>query len=336
MDPKNDPKIEPPMKRARGSVDSEGGGSEAGGEASTTPGARQPLIQYWAFRFTGSKIPTDLEIGHAMEADWIKQYGFQLEKGKGGVEHYQGAFEVEPKKRFCQLETYFQDKFPELIFDGKDYLQKCKSKAADRYAMKEDTRIRGPWWKGEKYDDIAKETVYRIEIKLTFWQQRIITHVLNAPDDDRLIWWFYEPYGGIGKTTFQKWIYQEYEGVIVLGGKAADMKNGVIEYEKKNGKLPKIILINFPKTFNMEYFSAPGMEEVKDMFFYSGKYEGGMVSGRPPKMIAMGNQGPPNVEELAADRWRIVRLPDGPARKAQVVELDWSEEGPMDEYVTLS
>lgn len=333
MDQKSEPKIEPAKFGAKAceafGVALDPSAETVAGKASL-PATRQPLIQYWKFRFTGSKIHSDESLQIALEVEWVKYYGFQLEKAS--IEHYQGTFEVEPRKRFSEIGPYFQSIFPELKFDGRDYLQKQDSKAAERYCMKENTRVRGPWWKGDKYDEIAKETVYRINIELRFWQQRIVK-ILDGPSDDRKIWWFYEPYGGLGKTTFQKWIYQNYENVLVLGGKAADMKNGIVEYEKVNKCLPKLILINIPKTFNMDYFSPSGTEEVKDMFFYSGKYEGGMVHGRPPKVLIFANAKPIDTESMAADRWRIVRLPDGPARETKVVELDWSIEGPIDEYM---
>ena len=69
---------------------------------------------------------------------------------------------------------------------------------------------------------------------------------------------------------------------MVLGGKSADMKNGVVEYQKNNTCLPEIVVLNIPRSFNSDYLSYTGIEEVKDMFFNSGKYEGGMIDGNSP------------------------------------------------------
>ena len=63
------------------------------------------------------------------------------------------------------------------------------------------------------------------------------------------------------------------------------MKNGVVEYQKTNSCLPEIVLLNIPRSFNSDYLYNTGVEEVKDMFFYSGKYEGGMVDGNSPHLI---------------------------------------------------
>lgn len=290
---------------------------------------REPLMQYWAFRFTYEKVdPKKLR-------DWLDTktvaYGYQVEKGgKTGQKHFQGAFDVgrDNRLRETPLREQLEQEFPDLMFPARDYCSRSKSKAADRYAMKEDTRVEGPWYKGVVFDTLAKELVYNIDIILRPWQIRIKA-ILDGPPDDRHIWWFWEPYGGLGKTTFQKWIYQEYEDVLVLGGKAADMKNAIIELLDKQTKasmpkkLPKILIMNIPKTFNVDYFSPSGTEEVKDMFFASGKYHGGMVSGRPPTVLIFANCEPPNVHDMAKDRWRIVRLPDGPGDREELHRETW-------------
>lgn len=166
---------------------------------------------------------------------------------------------------------------------------------------------------------------YKVNIELRPWQIKMNSILDNHPDD-RKIYWCWEPYGGLGKTTYQKWVCQNYPDVLVLGGKAADMKNGIVQWQSKHNSLPRTIILNLPKTFNTDYWSATGTEEVKDMLFYSGKYEGGMVNGRPPHVIIFANCEPPNTEELAADRWVIIRLPNGKAYTECALRLDWSDE----------
>ena len=90
----------------------------------------------------------------------------------------------------------------------------------------------------------------------------------------------------------------------MLGGKSADMKNGIVEYKKTNGDTPELILINLPRSFDDKYLSYTGIEEVKDMCFYSGKYEGGMIVGNCPHIIIFSNR-LPNTNEMSNDRWNI-------------------------------
>lgn len=308
------------------------------GQDQPPPAKRQRLCQYWKFRFTGYKVDQN-SLQELLDQISVA-YGFQEEQGSGTcrVKHFQGTFDVGPSRmRWSQVTKLFQEIALEpLKFPKCDYLEKSESKAADRYVMKRETRINGPWFKGVAYEEIAEETVdeeYKIQIILRPWQQRICDQVLDMPANSRDIWWYWEPYGGLGKTTFQKWVFQNYENTIVIGGKAADMKNCVIEYldgqrpKDKDAvfkpKYPKIVIMNLPKTFNVDYFSPSGTEEVKDMFFYSGKYKGGMVDGPPPIVIIFANCRPPKIEEMAKDRWRIRRLPDGPGEAQELDEETW-------------
>lgn len=137
------------------------------------------------------------------------------------------------------------------------------------------------------------------------WQSGIL-EILKEEPDDRTIWWFTGKQGGEGKTTFAKYLVR-YHNAIILSGKSADMKNGIIEYVKTNGDTPSLIVLNIPKSFNSEYLSYTGIEEVKDMLFYSGKYEGGMVDGNPPHLIVFSNEYP-EFDKCSKDRWQVYNI----------------------------
>ena len=109
--------------------------------------------------------------------------------------------------------------------------------------------------------------------------------------------------GNLGKTSFCKYLTIKH-GAIALGGKGADMRNGVVEYQKTNGHTPELVLINVPRSFDLEYISYEGIENVKDMYFYSGKYEGGMICGNNPHVFVFANE-PPSIHKLSKDRWVI-------------------------------
>jgi len=48
------------------------------------------------------------------------------------------------------------------------------------------------------------------------------------------------------------------------------------------------------------------------MYFYSGKYEGGMICGNCPHVLIFANE-PRDTSKLAHDRWVIEELPEAPA-----------------------
>ena len=170
--------------------------------------------------------------------------------------------------------------------------------------------------RGSKIENIiycSKEKViyefpkpYRQEIKELYDWESDIMDLLKTEPDDRTINWYWENDGCRGKTTFQKYIYGKFDKVVVLSGKGSDMKNGVLEFYKATQSLPKIVIINVPRC-NHKYISYTGLEEIKDCFFYSPKYEGGMICGASPHVVVFANQ-PPDYEEMSKDRWNVVEL----------------------------
>lgn len=209
------------------------------------------------------------------------------EIGEQGTPHLQGYIEFKTKAR------------PKSKFEcDKIHWEKCKGNREENitYCSKDDD----VWYHG-------LEPPYKVEIKEFYkWETKIIEK-LNEEPDDRTINWIWESNGCAGKTTFCKWVYLNYDNVIVLSGKAADMKNAIIEYKKTQGILPKIILIDIPRSTNTEFLSYQGIEEVKNMFFYSGKYEGGMVCGKPPHLFIFANE-QPWTHKCSKDRWKIINV----------------------------
>lgn len=86
------------------------------------------------------------------------------------------------------------------------------------------------------------------------------------------------------------------------------MKYGIIKYiEKHNGIAPKIILIDLPRTFNKDYLSYSGIEEIKNGMFFNTKFESDMVIFNRPHIFVFSN-GHPDVSNLSLDRWKINEL----------------------------
>lgn len=137
------------------------------------------------------------------------------------------------------------------------------------------------------------------------WEQDIL-NILKTEPDDRTIYWYWSEEGNMGKTSFCKYLTIKH-GAIALSGKAADMRNGVIDYVKTNGHTPELVLIPIPRSFNTDYLNYEGIENIKDMYFYSGKYEGGQVCGNPPHLFVFANE-PPDCGKMSADRWKIVKI----------------------------
>jgi len=147
---------------------------------------------------------------------------------------------------------------------------------------------------------------WKVKINKFYPWESIILNILKEPADDRTFYWIWEPNGCAGKTTFQKYIFQNFENVVVLSGKSTDMKNGIIQFIEKNNETPDIVLINIPRS-NIDFVSYEGLECIKDMFFFSGKYEGGMVCGKPPHLFIFANEKPPD-DKLSSDRLKVFKI----------------------------
>lgn len=146
----------------------------------------------------------------------------------------------------------------------------------------------------------------RIIKSLYPWQKRLVEAIAEVPDD-RTIQWIWSTEGGVGKTCFQKYLVVKHDAII-LGGKAGDVRNGVVEYMKgNNGRTPGLICINVPRSFDPNYVSYEAFENIKDMCFYSGKYEGGMVCGNPPHLLIFANFSP-DFDKMSKDRWNVTCL----------------------------
>lgn len=215
----------------------------------------------------------------------ISSYILGKEMSGTGTPHIQGQISFKKKVR------------PKKSFPDSIHWEKTKkvSNAIDYCSKENDYIIKG----------YTLPFCQKIE-KLYIWQEALCNIVREKPDD-RKIHWVWEPRGCAGKTTFQKYLYGNFPKVVVLSGKGDNMLNGIVEYQKKCGHLPEIVLINIPRC--VEKVSWNGIESIKDMFFYSGKYEGGMVCGACPHVVIFANTEPP-YEVLSQDRWDVYEIID--------------------------
>lgn len=211
-----------------------------------------------------------------------------------GRGHFQGSIWCKTKHRDTEFKTLKGAHF-ETLKDVDD---------VSNYCNKDDTwdgRWRDYWGFPEpKYvEDIDDEKLYD-------WERDILSTLKYYEPDKRSIYWYWEPDGCKGKTTFQKYLFSHFEGVVVLSGKASDMKNGIVNYETQNKCLPKIVLINIPRS-SLDFVSYTGLEEIKDMFFFSGKYEGGMICGASPFVFIFANE-EPDYAKMSSDRFKVYRI----------------------------
>lgn len=225
-----------------------------------------------------------------------KLFCFGKEVGQNGTHHLQGYMEFKNQRDWEKLCV-------DCPPFSRCWSSKARGNLKDNYNYT--SKERGSFY----YHGFKPEKMNYVEVIDVFfdWQLEIIDTLKSKPDN-RVIHWYWEPKGCTGKTTFQKWLITNVKdlSIIVLCGKSADMKNGIIEFMDSNNETPDVILINIPRS-SLDYVSYTGIEEVKDMLFYSGKYKGGQVCGMCPHVICFANEGP-NLDGVSRDRWNIRKI----------------------------
>jgi len=208
------------------------------------------------------------------------------EVGKKGTEHLQGYVKFKTKVR------------PKSLLDMNGiHWEKCKGNSAQNfeYCSKDGKII------------ISKGFPKPIKIINPdyLWEQEILEIIKEEPDD-RTIYWYWSEEGNVGKTAFCKYLTVKHDA-IALSGKGADVRNGIVEYVKKNEETPGLVLFPIPRSYDTDYLSYESIENIKDMYFYSGKYEGGMVCGNAPHLFIFANC-EPNFCKLSEDRWVVRKI----------------------------
>ena len=215
------------------------------------------------------------------------EYVVGEEVGADGTPHLQGY--IRSKSVFRPMEK--------LSWSFKPHWEKCKGSHEQnvKYCTKEGTfhtNLRLP-----KPILVDEPTGWQVEVR----------DILEGEADKRTIHWFWEPDGGVGKSSLVRWMAVKRDA-LVCAGKAADMKYLVVKYaETHDGVSPDVIVFDVPRS-SAQYLSYTGIEEIKNGCFASTKYECGMHIMAHPHVFVFANFEPKPGIDMSADRFHIVRI----------------------------
>lgn len=269
----------------------------------------------------------DLEIqaGRLMELLEPGVFIYQIEMGANGTAHVQGYVEFKYQKDFNWLKG----------FSRHVHWEKAKANRAKNveYCSKADGFLRGPWMKGVRISvpDEDKEPieVMRAAGKEPYRWQEAVFNLAEEKAHDRLVYWFWEPTGCVGKTFLCKclvssrgWFYGAAHG----RGAGRDLLYGVAKFlgqgsearssgPGRRGAGPRAgepepesprldgILIDIPRS--VAELDMNVIESIKNGLFFNGKYESQMVSYKIPHVFIFANRPPSQAEygSLSVDRW---------------------------------
>ncbi len=285
----------------------------------------QTLKTFWAFRFTGSKISSDggnpTEEDDMIFLEWldtcefIEGFAYQLEEGtgKGKIQHYQGTLKVKPRKKQDCMHRWALERWPKLEFPYKDYLRPTKSAAHNEYSVKKDTRVRGPWVKGEPFNKLNIKKKISLEIEesdllpydeMFLWGQELEDMVKGCLPDKkcRKIFWYWSKEGEMKKTETARRLVYFHDALVIQGGRKHILANAY-----KNPCPIYVLLI--PRT-DEGYVSYASIELLKDSLYMSnfGTEATGSINRKKPWIICFANFPPPEHGAISRDRWVITNV----------------------------
>lgn len=282
------PSVPAPFQGERGSVILE-----------TPPQTTRNPVYRWCWTVKSSLIKQ--EDLHLALVPRCQNFRYQLEVGDAtGYEHYQGQMSLLKKQRMKQV--------LEWLPKG-THLEETRSEGASlRYCCKEAGRLAGPWEHGLEKSKKTSQTEVAVQrplwliTELKPWQKEVEDIVKTIPDR-RTIHWYWSAEGNLGRTQLCKYLSHHYGAVACQGGKPSD----VLDLCTKMKDNLLCAIWNFPR--GKREFTLPYelLETIKDGYWFSGKYETGMVNINSPHVMIFANVGP-EIDKLSHDRWHIVEI----------------------------
>lgn len=257
--------------------------------------------QHWAFTWGRSEWTEDIARAKHEELKThllprCKQYIYQLEKGAGGLFHWQGYIRLDRKQRIRRTQ-FIKEMNP--LLPGIQLRPAHDESALKSYSMKDDTRVDGP------YMDRQQAPVYKGEdlpTKLLPWQEDLREYLLG-PVNEREIVWIYDEEGNIGKSKFCKYMKFHHDMPTLHYMNERDMEHRIVQKAGKKAYLVDLTRAKPAAVGTQDLYVT--LESLKNGDVSSGKYEGGDPSFLPPHVVVFANITPkPGLMSL--DRYTIV------------------------------
>nr|WAE42447.1 MAG: replication associated protein [Cressdnaviricota sp.] len=260
--------------------------SEGDGNTKHPPHTIKKPIQLMNYCFTLNNYNSeDISEIEKVFKSISKKYIFQEETGKEGTHHLQGSVWLKKKMRFTEFKL-----------NKKIHWEKMRNEiASEEYCGKAETRT------GEIFKWGFPKKLNIIE-NLKPWQLKIEKIYLSEPDD-RKIYWFWESKGGIGKSSFVKYLVYNYKCLFCDGGRKSDLINLVFNNDMDSCRC---VIWDLPRNTGNK-ISYDTIESVKNGMVCNTKYETGIKLFNSPHIFVFSNE-PPEEDKMSSDRWIIEEL----------------------------
>lgn len=260
--------------------------TELGNTNSPAPTKQPNQCMHWCFTWN-NYCKQDIETLETLFKHLCHKYCFQEETGQEGTPHLQGVISLKKRARWSEFGLPKQIHWEKCINVTASYL----------YCSKFETRT------GQVFAynyDVPKTLKL---ITPSYWWQLEILNLLKTEPDDRKVYWYWSHAGGVGKSSFAKYLVARHNCLFFEEGKKADIMKLI--FDAPESRLERIV-IDVPRD-NGSNVSYKSIEAIKNGMIYSSKYEGGYKLFNSPHLIVFANE-PPQIERLSEDRWVIKRI----------------------------
>lgn len=246
-----------------------------------------PQLMHWGFTFNNYRVE-DIETLETFFKEKCEKFCFQEEIGKEtGTPHLQGVISMKKRARWTEFGLPKQINWKKV----KDVT------AAYKYCSKEDTR---------NGRTITKN--FKLPVKLRIlqpsqlykWQLEILKIIDNEPDE-RSVYWFWSLSGGVGKSSFAKFLVHTRNCVFIDEGRKADIMKTIMDADMDRDKC--VVIFDIPRD-NGNNVSYKSIESIKNGMIFSSKYESGQKLFNSPHVICFANE-EPKYKALSLDRWKV-------------------------------
>jgi len=147
-------------------------------------------------------------------------------------------------------------------------------------------------WKRIRMDHLCSQPRPKPEITLKIWQQNLF-NLLKGPICPRKVYVIVDEIGGCGKTTFCTWLSHEMPDLTVLRpGKGSDIAHLFVP--------ARVVIFDIPRSTG-EAVCWSTIEQIKDGYLVSTKYNSNIKQFPPPHLVIFMNDRMPS-GKLSQDR----------------------------------
>lgn len=147
-------------------------------------------------------------------------------------------------------------------------------------------------------EEFQRPTMDASLAELRPWQNVVMEKLKNQ--SERKILFVVDEDGGKGKSVLAKHIFTTTNAWACQGGKINDL---MYAYDTS----ADFVVFDMARCNNPDYYPWNFMENLKNGWFTSTKYKGGMKTFNTPKIVVFMNQDPPR-GKLSADRYEIYKI----------------------------